>query len=229
MPYWRTIELWIKQAEQVRKRAVIPAINELRYASRQLINAILLLRKGVDDSKSKRTVERHLCLAEQYLINADHDVADAITSFFSIIVEDIDLEIGPGAMANFFPGYPDFRDLLEESDFLIRQSRWEYEKRTEIYNKLRNEIVPKLIGKYKKLREAEMSARYAKASILREEEKLKVAAGRILTLDRILGISGVFLAAVALALFFYLWPWTSGEFCKSQEVWTYNPMKLLCR
>ncbi len=45
LAYWRDIECWIKTAEQVNTRAVIPAINELRYAARQLFCAIVLFRQ----------------------------------------------------------------------------------------------------------------------------------------------------------------------------------------
>lgn len=51
LSHWKAVELWIKRAEQVNKKAVIPAINELRYASRQLFQAVKLHISRIKSNK----------------------------------------------------------------------------------------------------------------------------------------------------------------------------------
>jgi hypothetical protein len=58
LAYWRTIEFWIKKAEQVNDEAIIPAINELRYASRQIFNAWRILGKEEELTEGEKDVIR---------------------------------------------------------------------------------------------------------------------------------------------------------------------------
>src|ERR1700730_14662984 len=91
---WRVVEFWIKKAEQINKQALIPAINELRYASRQLFNAIVVMRNEPLTEAQKSIIRRRIIIAEQYLYNAEHDIADAITGFYDELTEDLDHEFG---------------------------------------------------------------------------------------------------------------------------------------
>ncbi len=94
LSHWNTIEFWIKRAEQVNKKAVIPAINELRYASRQLFQAVKLFQNEEFSDGDKSVIRKRIIIAEQYLLNADHDVCDAIVGFFDENIEYLDKRYG---------------------------------------------------------------------------------------------------------------------------------------
>ena len=73
---WKTVELWIKRAEQINGSAMIPAINELRYASRQLFNAIHLYDKAPIAIEEREKIKKRIIISEQYLLNSEHDISD---------------------------------------------------------------------------------------------------------------------------------------------------------
>jgi hypothetical protein len=133
LDHWRTVEFWIKRAEQINKQAVIPAINELRYASRQLFNAIRILSKPELTDGDRDVVRRRIIIAQQYLFNADHDISDAIVGFYDILIRDLDLKLGPTAITIHFAEYPFFKQRIRESQEMIAEARRDYDKRGENY------------------------------------------------------------------------------------------------
>src|SRR5262245_6144908 len=83
---WDDVEKRMKEVEQLRGEAIYAAINELRYTGRKLAD-VLLLESGDDANQS--LVAEQIVIAENYLINADHDLTDAAVLFVSLRVKRI--------------------------------------------------------------------------------------------------------------------------------------------
>lgn len=168
LSYWKEIERWIKIAEQVNKRAVIPAINELRYASRQLYYAESLLNKEVLSDGDKSSINKRLIIAEQYLENADHDVVDSIVLFYAKIVENLNNNLGISHIALHFPKYPLLIEDLGRVNALIAETRHDGVGRRNAYETIRNNDLMNFVNYYKSLQEAEVQARFAREQLMAE-------------------------------------------------------------
>jgi hypothetical protein len=213
LSHWKTIEFWIKRAEQVNKKAVIPAINELRYASRQLFQAVKLFLNEEFSDGDKSVIRKRIIIAEQYLLNADHDVCDAIVGFFDENIEYLDKSYGISQITIFFHDYPKLRQIIKESSALISDSRHEYDNRKHNYEKLRDKHFPILLDSYEQLLDAEVSAKSAKEHL---EYQLTIANAKIKILT-IIGISGALASIIAIPLAIYLWVTGPQEFCRSHS------------
>lgn len=168
LAHWRVVELWIKRGEQISKNAMIPAINELRYASRQFLNAQRVFAKDNLSNGDKSIIKKRLIVAEQYLLNAEHDVCDTIIVHFDGEITSLDKAYGPGAIATLFPGYPLLKQRIDACQTLIRDARENYENRRPNYNRLRDEHFPQLVEAHRELVDAEVAARQQKAALERE-------------------------------------------------------------
>lgn len=197
--YWREIEFWIKRAENVRQEAVIPAINELRYASRQLFNAVRVYSetRALTDGDG-HILQKRLCLAEQYLINADHDITDAIISIADELFVHIEQEFSIGEFVPFFPDYFSAKELVRECLKESEETRHNYDLRQEKYESIRKKL--EIIILYiKKMEEAMFQARSNKKNL---EYSLSIAQKRGLFFERAsfaLALLSVALAIAALA------------------------------
>jgi hypothetical protein len=208
---WRTTEFWIKRAEQVSKKAVIPAINELRYASRQLFNAVRLLEKEEISDGDKSAIKRRIIITEQYLLNADHDVCDSLIGFYDEIIIGLDRDYGTANIAVLFPEYPLLKKHISNSLELIAESRGDYDKRGANYKTIRENHFPHILESYNRLTDAEVAARQQKTEM---ERQLTIARSKIKFLEWFGIISGI-CSIVAVPLSIYLWVWAYPDFCKA--------------
>ncbi len=207
--YWRQIERWIKQAEQVSNEAVIPAINELRYASRQLFNAQRLFDKDPLNEGEESVIRRRLIIAEQYLTNADHDVVDGISAYYKKVVRAAENELGRTAITVHFPEFPLLQKILHECDLLIAEAREDYSKRIENYSKIRGEKFPQALSYYDSLISAEVGARevadQTTKDLLRAQGKLNASWW--------FGSTGWLIAVIAIIFSVVSWAIPYEEFC----------------
>lgn len=199
--YWREIERWIKIAEQVNKKAVIPAINELRYASRQLYYAIILLTKHKLSAGEVSSIRKRIVIADQYLMNADHDVIDAITGYYSKIVEVIDNEIGSSRVSIHFDEYPNFKKRLRAAEKAISGSRHDAVERKKTYRQIRDVDLTVMIDQYQALLDAEVQARFAREQLIAEIAQGKLREKKMLAFNIVCGIATLFSTGFAI----YLW------------------------
>ncbi|MGH6925164.1 MAG: hypothetical protein ACRED5_15635 [Propylenella sp.] len=197
--YWRTIERGIKKAEQISGNAMIPAINELRYASRQIYFGILAYAKPMLNDGDKSVIRKRIIIAEQYLLNADHDTLDATITFFREAISRVNNLYGRPEIILHFPEYPLLCQIVEQCEALILQTRGEYEKRKQNYDRIRNEYLDSLVGYFRKLESAEVNAEYNKRKLERE---LVIARGKT-TIWRIFTAVGAL--GTLLGLVLYAW------------------------
>lgn len=159
--YWRRIEREVKKVELVQHRAIIPAINELRYGARQLFNASGLFSKPALTAIEKKHVTKRLIIARQYFTNADHDVADALLKYVSDAIDEIEAEVGGHQIVVFFHGYPGLKAKLGECFALIEEARQDYDQRIPNYNRIKQQYIDGIITDCGALKDAEIRARHA--------------------------------------------------------------------
>ena len=210
LTYWHTIEVWLKKSEQISSAAVIPAINELRYASRLLYNAVRIYGKYRLSPGDRSALSRRLILAEQYLLNADHDIGDAITAFYRGEIELVQSEFTAPLMRQYFPEFDHFCALVAMCDELILNSRYDYDARAANYRKLREVHVEELKALYPKLIDAHALARY-------EKQKLEIELARARARADFLAWFGVVAGVIAIAgtaFSIYAWFEPASVFCR---------------
>jgi hypothetical protein len=208
--HWRIIELWIKKAEQINGAAVIPAMNELRYASRQLFNALQLFDRSHLTDIQKRNIERRVIIAGQYLFNAEHDIADAVTGFFREATTALDQNYGRGNVAIHYPEYPLLLEKIKHAEHLIADARHDYEKRTQNYNQLRTDHFPYMAKAYDRVLDAEVAAEQIRQNLENELAIAQMAKSWWEWVGMIGGVASI----LAVFLSVYLWVWAKEDWCQ---------------
>lgn len=143
--YWGDIQAEIKRAEQISRLSIGPSVNELRYAGRILVSALVkeldpslnVYSAKEDELEPSQTMAEKIAIAEQYLMNADNDISDALFYFFQKRADDINARYGAQAVIFRSSAYEPFLKKLDTSRDLIIESRRDPTKRKENYEKLK--------------------------------------------------------------------------------------------
>jgi len=125
--HWNLAEKAIKQAEQINAEIVNPAIYELRYAGRRLVEAMPKLDSDPDSAKK---------LIEDAIFDccrARHDAIDAATSKISADFRISIKKIGPKNLLQYFPKFTEIFAILQDTRRKIVESRGNRDNRDEIY------------------------------------------------------------------------------------------------
>lgn len=139
---WNKAEEAIKAAEQVNGKVILPAVKELRYAGRRIVEALHLIGAGDDDEAAKRLQD-----AEFNCYRARHDAIDAATAKIAIDVEAA-TRLGYSAVLAAYPEFPDMWQVLESIRSKITQSRRDRERRDIIYTEIGDDFMS-LIERYR--------------------------------------------------------------------------------
>lgn len=142
---WNRIQGRLKRAEQISQLAVVPAINEIRYAGRMLVSALSASPEDIPNGIP--TTAEALVSARQYLKNADHDISDALAYFFQGRVDEINRTFGAHAVIERYPGYADLLKYLERSRELVIASRANLGSRDKNYAEIAD-VIEKIIENY---------------------------------------------------------------------------------
>ena len=200
LEHWRVVERSIKRAEQINGKAVIPAINELRYAARQLIVAGRVLYKHKIGLPEQSIIRKRLIIAEQYLLNADHDVIDGSITFYRREIIRLNQEFGVGDLAKHYPHYPAMCEIVEKCETLIEETRHDYDKRKPNYNAIRTNHLETLIDAHRGFENAEVGAKFERAEL---ERQIKIKNKTINTLSVVSTIASI-LGIISFPLSIYL-------------------------
>ena len=149
--HWNRIEKRVKQAEQVRGEVVIPAINELRYAGRKIVDAWLLYAKPISTEEDRKEFEETLAVIKQYLLNADHDISDAICFTLHKQMQYFLRRYGIRTITKHFNDFPSFLAEMRDVNNTISQSRETRVQRIDKYNEIAGDYIPKLVAYYDQL------------------------------------------------------------------------------
>ncbi len=148
---WDEAEKDIKNAEQVCGEVVFPAIMELRYAGRRLIQALQF--STIENNNEE--VRKLLHDAWFDCHRSRHDAIDAATAQISKILDIATDKLGHDVV---LAAYPEFTKLLKKLDTLrtkITKSRGSAEERDGIYQTIENSDFPDLIESFNDFRSCE--------------------------------------------------------------------------
>lgn len=152
---WDALEERIKRAEHVRAEVVYPAISELRYAGRRLIDALHLSWKDNPTDKDIERFDGYIAEVENNCLRAEHDVVDAVVLFIHRRINQIISEFGLPIVNEYFPLYTAMLSRIKEVDEFIVESREDREKRPDIYTDIYDKHLPQLMDLYATMISAE--------------------------------------------------------------------------
>ncbi len=128
---WNDSEKWVKRGENTNREPIIPAINELRYAGRLIVDAFASHKKG-DEDEAKGCIAN----AEKNLAKARHDVVDAMYSFYAYKAHELLDGIGKAAAHEHFPRYAELFALTKDMGSNIELAREDRSQRESVYSEL---------------------------------------------------------------------------------------------
>ena len=161
---WNEVQGNLKQAEQINQLAVIPAVNELRYAGRILVHVLASGQCGVDlageaavdltaeaaergadiaqqgdasDELDEMSLHEAIIVARQYLKNAQHDISDSLIYFFQQRVDELNGRYGAASIIANFKQYGEMVEKLKSCRELVIASRTDLSKRDANYKEIR--------------------------------------------------------------------------------------------
>lgn len=148
---WDLAEQDIKLAEQVCNSIVIPAIKELRYAGRRVVEVVqeMLGENNLEKIRSLLDDAYFDCL------RARHDAIDAATAKIAI---DIDIMTKQLTYSAILPAYPEFSNFVASLTDIRDQivvSRNKRHDRKEIYSTISNTKFPDLVKRFNDLKKSE--------------------------------------------------------------------------
>ena len=193
---WSSVQKFLKRAEQINQLAVIPAINELRYAGRILVFALSseLYKDGFKEAHDSEdelyniSIDEALVIGEQYIRNAKHDISDSLIYFFQKRADEINAKFGAASVAEKHPKYSDFLKNLKDARGLIIQSRGDISTRDVNYVEVIKKI-DDLVSDYFVLDKSEVFF-----EIESEKQRSKITIYK--TLSAVLGATSVVLACI---------------------------------
>lgn len=145
---WNKAEKDIKLAEQVSGKAVIPSINELRYAGRRIVDALAKARFP----GSEHDVAVLLAEARFDCHRARHDAIDVGSSIIAGECEAMARHLGYEVILKTYPEFPALNAQLAKARRMIADSRQDRDKREEIYAELEDVAFPALVDKFNALK-----------------------------------------------------------------------------
>jgi len=147
---WNRVEKRAKAAEQFRGEAIIPAINEMRYAGRRVVDALAAINDR-DNAERHPEIDEHLTVARNYLTNADHDITDAVCF---VVLKRVSATIEQHGMLRIKAQCPEFENLypvVRIAMETVQGTREDRIKRAAQYKALAEDYQPKLEDLCKRL------------------------------------------------------------------------------
>lgn len=195
--HWGEIQANIKDAELFGEKVVLPALNELRYASRILVATLLKIHydKNVDindetksftetenaasgqeaTNRSSHTASERMAIVEQYLINADHDVLDGVLAYLIMRTNALNSRFGQKALVEQSSEYQYLIESIEKAKVLVVESRRDISKRQNNYLEIK-QLIGETRGLYNQLIKTEI---YASLQVEKERSELEKANRKI--------------------------------------------------
>jgi hypothetical protein len=141
---WDLAEEGIKRCEQVSRGAIIPAIKELRYAGRRIVDALNKAHKGGTEQEVRALLED----ARFNCHRARHDAMDAALDIMALDFDNLTKRLGYDAVIQ---AYPEFQSLYRDFANARKQiaiSRGDRENRNVIYETISNIDFPDIADRY---------------------------------------------------------------------------------
>jgi hypothetical protein len=147
---WDRAERSIKSAENVCEDVVSPAVNELRYAGRKLVESWQLLVAGkAEDAKERLRDALFDCC------RAEHDAIDAATATMAMRTLNATDSMGYDTVLKSFPDFPQLTRSLAAIQRLAEESRAERNNRQATYALMQEAQFPELLRLYREFLDSE--------------------------------------------------------------------------
>lgn len=183
---WNKAEQDIKLAEQICNLVVTPAIKELRYGGRRIVEALTKIAAGAPDGDVTALLQD----AKFDCHRARHDAIDAGVSKISL---DLEVMIDKLGYENILPAYSHLADLVNALSAVkekIGASRANRENREAIYAVIEAADFAELVSMYRKLMGS---------------EKMMTAMARRARRSDIIGVVGAVFGVAGLIAAIYFW------------------------
>lgn len=150
---WMRAEEVLKLTERIRNEAMMASIQELRYAARRLVQALIVLRDNEATHKEdcEKEIQRHMIEAIENCIKARHDAVDAAVSFVHARIDEFVKSVGVEITLQCFPNFATLRGQIKRTDKLIVESRAQRKHLDPSYDLIRTEHLPKIVDFYDEL------------------------------------------------------------------------------
>jgi hypothetical protein len=148
---WNTAEKVVKRAEQLVGDAVIPSINELRYAGRRLVDALCAISCSADDA----IISDYLRDARFDCHRAQHDAIDATVLTIQFVSTAAEQKLGYDAILKAFNDYSKLRLAVQAINKSLAKSRENRKDREAIYQAIKNTDFEKLCTLYEEFQASE--------------------------------------------------------------------------
>jgi hypothetical protein len=193
---WNETELIVKKVEQLRGEVVIPAIGELRYAGRKLVDYIMAMDAGAPDD----TCKKHVYDFEQCCIRARHDAVDGAVMYMKTYYSNMVTQFGIDTIVASYRHNAELRKAISIVEKRVLISREERHKRNDLYTEINDGNLDRLLECFGELVDSEpviIGVREARD----REHRLSVRALVVGVIAAALGAIGLLVA---------LWPAVSG-------------------
>ena len=145
---WNKAEEAIKRSEQIAIDVTIPAVTELRYAGRRIVDALALAGdKGNHDDKVKALLEdaRFCCH------RAQHDAIDAALAKIGIDLDNLTTRLGFEPVTTAYPPFREFYASFSVAQEQVAASRGKREDRNAIYDTITQVDLPEMVKRYREV------------------------------------------------------------------------------
>lgn len=153
---WGIAEQRIKRAEQVCANEIVsPAIFELRYAGRKIIDTLKVSLECdlAVDVEAKELAYRNLIDAIEDCIKAKHDAIDAMVGFVTTWFDGVEKRLGFSAIQKIFPEYAKITGSISGVLEKIAQSRRDRNAaRDGVYDEIFREDFEKILTLYQTMK-----------------------------------------------------------------------------
>ncbi|HEX4079978.1 MAG TPA: hypothetical protein VHX61_14025 [Rhizomicrobium sp.] len=189
--HWNSVERRIKEYEHFSGDANTSAINELRYAGRKIVDAWVKFAAGDDPTPE-------ITIAENYMVNADHDVTDGACFIVLRHVSKVIKKYGRDRIGECCPDFWELYPVIRKTQTIVEGSREDRVNRKAEYAKLAHEFLPKMRELHEKL--IQIKALH----VPNEEDELRAIKVRVAVITAITIVGGVF---STLGFFLTWWAW----------------------
>lgn len=183
---WNKVQAYLKSSELITEAAPVAAINELRYAGRSFVDALLMARDLPDvfDAQSEtytKDFASALAVTEQYIDNAMHDISDVMIYFY---ISSLNSLINRNGFKNTINKDKDLikaLDDVERAKILIIESRQDRRVRERNYAEVQ-EIVESLSSTFPKIQKSDLTQEIEKKNRARKSliTNISIAIGALI-------------------------------------------------
>jgi len=149
--FWNDTEKVLKEAEQLRGELVVPAVSELRYAGRKLVDFTNSRLANEEMVASKK----HIYDYEQCCIRARHDAVDAAVMYMKIYYIHMVRTFGIDIVHECYQHHVELKRAIAIVEQRVLLSRKERHLRVDLYSEINGDGLTELINKFRDLVDSE--------------------------------------------------------------------------